>query len=148
MATKEFPLTPQKVPAVNTKYRKICTQIPAPQSVEILETLRRCEPRSMGGQPPIIWHSGKDCTISDPYGNTWLDFSAGVLVTASGHGRPEIVKAIAGMAEQGLYHAYCFPTIIRAKLAEKICKFMPKPLARVFLVTTGSEATECCIKLA
>lgn len=148
MATKEFPLTPQTVPAVNTKYRKICTQIPAPQSIEILETLRNCEPRSMGGQPPIIWHSGDNFTISDPYGNRWLDFSAGVLVTASGHGRPEIVEAITAMAEQGMYHSYCFPTVIRAKLVEKICKFMPKPLTRVFLVTTGSEATECCIKLA
>ena len=95
MTTKEFPLVPEPVAPVNTRYRTICTQIPVPESIKLLEKLRDLEPRSMGGQPPIIWDRGEDFTIADPYGNKWLDFSSGVLVTASGHGRPEIVKAIA-----------------------------------------------------
>lgn len=148
MATKEFPLVPEKVPAVQTQYRCIRTEIPAPASIPILKRLRDLEPRSMGGQPPVIWHHGSGATVSDPYGNTWLDFSAGVLVTSSGHGRPEIVQAIQQMASQGMYHAYCFPTEIRAKLVEEITKLLPAPLKRIFLLTTGSEATECCIKLA
>lgn len=148
MATKEFPLVPETVEAISTSYRKIKTQIPVPQSIPLLKRLREIEPRSMGGQPPIIWHSGEGVCVRDPYGNQWLDFSAGVLVTASGHNRPEIVNAITGMAKQGMYHAYCFPTEIRAKLAEKITSLLPAPLKRVFLLTTGSEATECCIKLA
>jgi 4-aminobutyrate aminotransferase / (S)-3-amino-2-methylpropionate transaminase / 5-aminovalerate transaminase len=148
MATKEFPLVPETVPAVNTKYRQIKTQIPVPESLPILMRLRDLEARSMGGQPPVLWHHGQGCTISDPYGNKWLDFSAGVLVTASGHGRPEITKAIVDMATQGNYHSYCFPTEIRAKLVEELAKWLPKPLARIFLLSTGSEATECCIKLA
>jgi 4-aminobutyrate aminotransferase / (S)-3-amino-2-methylpropionate transaminase / 5-aminovalerate transaminase len=148
MATKEFPLVPETVAPVKTKYRTIRTQIPVPESIKLLERLRDLEPRSMGGQPPVIWHHGADCTVSDAYGNTWLDFSAGVLVTASGHARPEIVKAIQDMAGQGLYHAYCFPTEIRLKLIEKLTTLLPPPLKRIFLVTTGAEATECCIKLA
>ncbi len=148
MATKEFPLTPADVSPVKTKYRNICTKIPVPESIELLEKLRDLEPRSMGGQPPIIWDHGEDFTVSDAFGNTWLDFSAGVLVTSSGHGRPEIVKAIQDMAGQGMYHAYCFPTKIRIKLIEKLTSMLPAPLKRVFLLTTGSEATECCIKLA
>jgi len=102
----------------------------------------------MGGQPPIVWDHGRGETISDAYGNTWLDFSSGVLVTASGHGHPKIVTAIAEMAGRGLYHAYCFPTDIRARLVAKLMSWLPAPLKRVFLLTTGSEATECCIKLA
>ena len=148
MASKEFSLTPVAVDPVETKYRKICTQIPMPESVEMLKKLRDLEPRSMGGQPPVVWHHGDDCTVSDAYGNQWLDFSAGVLVTSAGHGRPEIVKAIADLANQGMYHSYCFPTEVRIKLIEKITSMLPAPLTRVFLVTTGSEATECCIKLA
>ena len=96
----------------------------------------------------MIWDHGKGACICDPYGNKWLDFSAGVLVTASGHGRPEIVKAIQDMAGQGMYHAYCFPTEIRTKLIEELTSWLPAPLKRIFLLTTGSEATECCIKLA
>lgn len=148
MATKEFPLVPEKVATVKTANRCIATEIPAPQSIAPLQKLRQLEPRSMGGQPPIIWHHGKGASISDPYGNTWIDFSAGVLVTASGHGRPEIVKAIQDMAGQGLYHAYGFPTEIRLQLVEEMTKVLPSPLKRIFLLTTGSEATECCIKLA
>lgn len=148
MASKEFSLTPVAVEPVETKYRKITTQIPVPESVELLEKLRNLEPRSMGGQPPVIWHSGDDCTVSDAYGNKWLDFSAGVLVTSAGHGRPEIIKAITDLANQGMYHSYCFATEARIKLVEKITSMLPAPLARVFLVTTGSEATECCMKLA
>ncbi len=148
MATKEFPLVPATVPTVETRFRSIKTQIPAPESIELLEKMRRLEPRSMGGQPPIIWHHGEGVTVSDAYGNRWLDFSSGVLVTSSGHANPDIVEAIAGMARQGLYHAYCFPTEIRLRLVEKIQAMLPAPLARVFLLTTGSEAVECCIKLA
>lgn len=148
MATKEFPLVPEAVAPVETKYRKIATKIPVPESIEHLEKLRTIEPRSMGGQPPILWHHGDGFTVSDPYGNTWLDFSAGVLVTACGHNRPEIVNAIKDMAENGMYHTYAFPTMVRVKLVEAISKLLPDPLKRVFLLSTGAEATECCIKLA
>lgn len=148
MATKEFPLTPRDVPAVKTAYRTIRTRIPVGESVPLLRRLRELEPRSMGGQPPVVWHHGDRFTISDPYGNTWLDFSSGVLVTACGHGRREIVDAIERTARQGLYHAYCFPTEIRLRLVEKLTHLLPQPLSRVFLLTTGSEACECCIKLA
>jgi len=148
MATKEFPLEPQTVESVKTRYRRIQTQIPVPESIEMLTRLRELEPRSMGGQPPIVWDHGEGFTISDPYGNKWLDFSSGVLVTVSGHGRKEIVDAIRKTAAQGLYHAYCFPTEIRTKLISKLTGLLPDPLKRVFLLTTGSEAIECCIKLA
>ncbi|HEY3319455.1 MAG TPA: aspartate aminotransferase family protein [Planctomycetota bacterium] len=146
MATKEFPLIPEKVPPVETKYRRICTEIPVAASVPLLEKLRAMEPRSMGGQPPVIWDGGEGCIVRDAYGNRWLDFSSGVLVTACGHARPEISAAIKEMA--GLYHSYCFATKARLDFVEELTKWLPKPLARIFLLTTGSEACECAIKLA
>jgi len=148
MATKEFPLISENVPQVKTKHRTIRTPIPVPESIPLLSRMHELEPRSMGGQPAIIWDRGDGASISDPFGNKWIDFSAGVLVTASGHGRREIIEAIKSMADQGMYHAYCFSTEIRLKLVEELSKWLPAPLKRVFLLTTGSEATECCIKLA
>lgn len=148
MATKEFPLVPETIPHVETTYRRITTPIPVPESIEILKHMREAEPRSMGGQPPILWDHGQGVSVSDRYGNTWLDFTSGVLVTASGHGRKEQVDAITAIAQQGLYHAYCFPTEIRGRLVDRIRGLLPKPLSHVFLLTTGSEATECCLKLA
>ena len=136
------------MPPVQTKHRSIETPIPVPASIPLLERMRQLEPRSMGGQPAVVWDHGNGATISDAYGNTWIDFSAGVLVTSSGHGRKEIIDAIKSMADHGLYHAYCFSTEIRLKLVQELSSWLPAPLKRVFLLTTGAEATECCIKLA
>ncbi|MFQ3549591.1 MAG: aspartate aminotransferase family protein [Armatimonadota bacterium] len=148
MATKEFPLVPESVPMVDTPNRKIKTKIPVPESIDLLRSMRESEPKSMGGQPPIIWDKGEGCIIKDPYGNQWIDFSSGVLVTSVGHSHPKVVKAITDMANNHLYHAYCFPTEIRAKLVSKIKSLLPEPLSKVFLLTTGSEAVEVALKLA
>ena len=148
MATKEFPLVPKDVQHVESRYRRIATMIPVPESIPTLQRMRAAEPTSMGGQPPIVWDSGQGSLIRDPYGNQWIDFSSGVLVTGAGHAHPKIVKAIRDMAENHLYHAYCFPTEVRAALTHKIVSILPTPLSRVFLLTTGAEAVECAIKLA
>jgi len=148
MATKEFPLVPRDVERIETRYRRIITKIPVPESIPLLEQMRSAEPRSMGGQPPVIWDSGQGALIRDPYGNQWIDFSSGVLVTSAGHSHPRIVEAIRQTVGSHLYHAYCFPTEIRARLAAKIRSLLPAPLSKVFLLTTGSEAVECAIKLA
>ena len=62
-------LTPQATPAVETRYRRIRTAIPVPESIERIKRLRAVEPRSMAGMPPIIWHQAEGFLIRDPYGN-------------------------------------------------------------------------------
>ena len=52
---KEFSITPRTVPHVETKFRRIVTPVPHPDSVPTLERLRQFEPQSMRGQPPIVW---------------------------------------------------------------------------------------------
>jgi 4-aminobutyrate aminotransferase-like enzyme len=142
-----YPLTPVDVEHVSTKYRTIHTPIPHPDSIPLLKKLRTIEPQAMEGQPPIIWHHGDGASISDPYGNTWIDFSSGVLITNAGHGRKEMTDAVKAIAEQGLLTSYCFPNEPRAKLVEALQKVAPRPTDRVMLVSTGSEATEICMKL-
>jgi 4-aminobutyrate aminotransferase-like enzyme len=145
---KEFSITPTNVPKVETKYRRIATPIPHPDSVATLEKLRKFEPISMRGQPPIVWDKAEDIFIYDKYGNKWLDWSSGVLVTNAGHGPKEIRQAIIDQVNSGLLHNYCFPSEERSELAEFLAGLAPEGLKKVFLLTTGSEATECAIKLA
>jgi 4-aminobutyrate aminotransferase/diaminobutyrate-pyruvate transaminase/4-aminobutyrate aminotransferase/(S)-3-amino-2-methylpropionate transaminase len=145
---REFPLTPRDVPRVSTKHRRIVTPIPAPGSISRLERLRKHEPTSMGGQPPIIWHEGDRFYIRDPYGNQWIDFSAGVLVASMGYGHPRVLEAMQRQLGTGLYHTYCFANEPRIELVEKLAAMSPPPLEKVFLLSTGSEATECAMKLA
>jgi 4-aminobutyrate aminotransferase/(S)-3-amino-2-methylpropionate transaminase len=145
---KAYELIPQRVPRVETKYRRIVTEIPAPDSIPTLELLERIEPVAMRGQPPIVWDHAEGFQVYDAYGNCWIDWSSGVLITNAGHGRQEIVDAIVAQARKHLLTTYCFPTETRAQLVGKIASLLPEPLKKVFLLTTGSEATECAIKLA
>jgi 4-aminobutyrate aminotransferase / (S)-3-amino-2-methylpropionate transaminase / 5-aminovalerate transaminase len=145
---KEYSLKPIDVPHVKTANRVILTSIPHPESVATLESLRRLEPRSMSGQPPIVWDRAEGVHIFDKYGNQWLDWSSGVLVTNAGHGVQEVRQAIIDQVQTGLLHNYVFPSQERAQLAELLAEVSPPGLKKIFLLTTGSEATECAIKLA
>ena len=105
---RDYDLTPHTVALVATKYRRIQTQLPVPESVPILETLRRYEPAAMGGQPPVLWDRAENFQVFDAYGNAWIDWSSGVLITNAGHGRQEIVDAIVAQANHKLLTNYCF----------------------------------------
>jgi 4-aminobutyrate aminotransferase / (S)-3-amino-2-methylpropionate transaminase / 5-aminovalerate transaminase len=144
---KEYSLIPRPVPRVNTRYRKIVTDLPAPGSIPVLEKLAAYEPLAMRGQPPVVWHRAEGFQVHDAWGNQWIDWSSGVLITNAGHGREEVANAVAAQAASRLLTTYCFPTEIRARLVERISCLLPEPLKKVFLLTTGSEAVECALKL-
>ena len=148
MAGKVYSLEPKAVPHVDTPHRRIVTKIPVPESIPIFETLHACEPVSMQGQPPVVWDRAEGFHVHDRWGNMWLDWSSGVLVTNAGHGRQAMVAAIVEQATKPLLHSYCFANAPRARLVRKLAELAPDPLAKVFLVTTGSETTENAIKLA
>ena len=144
---REFSLTPAAVAPVQTKLRRIWTRLPVPESLPILEKLHRYEPLAMRGQPPVVWDRAEGFQVWDAYGNCWIDWSSGVLITNAGHGRREIIDAIHTQASSGLLTTYAFPSEIRARLVERIAGLLPQPLEKVFLLTTGSETVECAIKL-
>ena len=144
-----YDLTPVDVPRVETKYRTIKTKIPVPESIPIFEALLASEPQSMMGQPPVIWHKAEDFLIHDRWGNRWIDWSSCVLVANAGHGRPEIKEALKSILSQGLVASYVFVHEQRAELCGMLQSLAPNPETyKVFLLSTGSEATENCIKLA
>jgi 4-aminobutyrate aminotransferase/diaminobutyrate-pyruvate transaminase/4-aminobutyrate aminotransferase/(S)-3-amino-2-methylpropionate transaminase len=143
----EYSLIPRTVPRVETPFRRIVTDLPVPESLPILERLHAYEPIAMRGQPPIVWHRAEGFQVFDAWGNQWVDWSAGVLISNAGHGRQEIVDAIAAQAHARLLTNYCFPSEIRARLVEKLVSILPEPLKKVFLLTTGSETVETAIKL-
>ncbi|MFH1824810.1 MAG: aspartate aminotransferase family protein [Candidatus Firestonebacteria bacterium] len=146
---KEYEMKVKKIKKVSTPFRRIVsTSFPVPKSIPILKKLRKYEPRSMSGQPLALWDKAEGVNVYDKFGNKWLDFSCGVLVASSGHGNPEIKKAIIKQVNHGLLHNYCFPSELRAKLTEKLSNLAPYPLKKVFLLTTGSEAVEVALKLA
>jgi 4-aminobutyrate aminotransferase/(S)-3-amino-2-methylpropionate transaminase len=145
---REYDLTPRRVPRLETPFRRIVTDLPVPESLPILERLARYEPLAMRGQPPVVWDRAEGFQVFDAWGNCWVDWSSGVLISNAGHGRSEIVEAILRQASARLLTNYCFPSEIRSRLVERLAELLPAPLKKVFLLTTGSETVECAIKLA
>jgi len=145
----EYSLEPVEVKTVSTPYRTIQTKLPVPESLPIFKTLEESEPRSMMGMPPVIWDKAEDYIVSDPWGNRWIDWSSCVLVTNIGHGHHKIKSALKKQIDQGLIAAYVFTYEKRAALTKALQQLAPNPANyEVFLLSTGSEAIECCIKLA
>lgn len=145
----KYDLTPIEVPLIHTKHRTIKTKIPVPESLPIFEALKGSEPQSMMGQPPVVWHRADNFTVEDAWGNRWIDWSSCVLVANAGHGRAEIKQALTDIIDQGLLASYIFIHEQRARLSHELQKLAPEPEHyKVFILSTGSEATENCIKLA
>lgn len=148
MAGHKYNLIPRTVPKVHTKYRRIATAIPVPESLPIFEALARYEPISMQGQPPVIWDRAEDFQVFDRWGNCWLDWSSCVLVSNVGHGHPEVREALRQAIDKPLLATYVFAHEGRAELCRLLAATAPRPDDKVFLLSTGSEATENAVKLA
>ncbi|HUS59151.1 MAG TPA: aminotransferase class III-fold pyridoxal phosphate-dependent enzyme [Planctomycetota bacterium] len=147
MASFTFSTIPAQVPTVDTPHRRIKTPIPVPESLPIIRKMLECEPEAMTGMAPVIWDRAEACSIFDPWGNMWLDWTSGVLGANAGHGRREVVDALKAQAEKLLF-AYAHPTQPRAMLAARLVEIAPPGLDRVMLFSGGAEALECAIKLS
>jgi 4-aminobutyrate aminotransferase/(S)-3-amino-2-methylpropionate transaminase len=146
--SRKYSLVPRDVPRVQTAHRRIVTRLPVPESLPIFERLERFEPSSMQGQPPIVIDRAEGWHVHDRWGNMWLDWSSGVLISNIGNSHPTIVAALQEMLDRPLLSTYVFCHEKRAELVELLVGLAPSPDYKAFLLSTGSEATENCIKLA
>jgi 4-aminobutyrate aminotransferase-like enzyme len=147
MAGYMFSREPKTVALVETKYRKIATQIPAPGTKEIIARLEKTESRSMQGQFPIIWDKAEDFSVYDIAGNKWIDFTSTIFVANIGHGNKRVRAAIKEVLDKPLVSTYAYMSEVRAKYLEKLIEFAGPPFGKAFLLSAGTEATEATLKL-
>jgi 4-aminobutyrate aminotransferase-like enzyme len=121
--------------------------VPGPLSSEMLRIAKMYEPPSMADQIPVVWDHAEGVWITDVDGNVYLDFTSGVLVTNVGHSNPDHVAAVEKQAHR-LMNCYSFPTPERINLSKELVELLPDNIDRVFLLTTGAEATEAAIRIA
>ena len=147
MADSPFSHSPVRVPRVSTSFRQIQTQIPVPESLPVIEALTKYEARAMHGQLPVVWDRAEDFQVWDRFGNCWIDFTSTIFVSNSGHANPHLKNALKEMLDKNLWHSYTFATEIRAKYLRKLIEFTPSQFEKAFLLSAGTEATECALKL-
>ena len=147
MSGWNFQLEPAEIPKVETRYRRIATRLPVPESLEILHTLERCESAAMHGQMPIVWDKAQGFQVHDAWGNTWIDFTSTIFVANAGHANPRVVQALRDQLDKPLVHTYTYPTQIRADYLARLVEVSPPQFQKAFLLSAGTEATECALKL-
>lgn len=124
----------------------IKTQIPGPNSQNLLERWHRYEADVVGYQAPVVWKNAKGCVVWDVDGNSFIDWTSGVLVTNVGHCHPHLVKATQKASEDLLNNYEC-ATTYRIEAAERLVKALPPHLDKCFFLSTGSEAIEGSLRL-
>ena len=147
MSGHEFSLEPAEAPRVETKFRRIATSIPVPESIPILEDLGKYESRAMHGQLPVVWDRAEGFQVHDAWGNRWIDFTSTIFVANAGHGHPRIVKALREQLDKPLLHAYTYATEVRRDYLRALIEATPQQFEKAFLLSAGTEATECALKL-
>jgi acetylornithine/succinyldiaminopimelate/putrescine aminotransferase len=83
-------------------------------------------------------------------GRRYLDFIAGIGVSALGHGHPATMRAIAEQARRHLHVMVYGEYVIepQVKLAARLTELLPPDLSRVYFTNSGAEAIEAALKLA
>lgn len=96
-------------------------------------------------QEPLELVSGKGCVVSDAEGRDYLDFFGGILTTMTGHAVPEVVEAIREQAGRILHTSTLYLIRPMVELAERISELSTIPGAKVFFVSSGTEANEAAL---
>jgi 4-aminobutyrate aminotransferase len=82
-------------------------------------------------------------------GRRYLDFTAGIGVTSTGHCHPRVVAAVQEQAATLIHGQYT--TVLHRpllRLAERLGEVLPGTLDSVFFSNSGSEAVEAAMRLA
>ncbi|MDW3210939.1 MAG: aspartate aminotransferase family protein [Reichenbachiella sp.] len=86
----------------------------------------------------------------DKDNKAYLDLISGIGVSSIGHRHPKVIEAIKTQVDKHLHVMVYgeFVTAPQVQLAHAITETLPNHLNNVFLVNSGSEATEGALKLA
>ena len=100
-------------------------------------------------QEPRMFVRAEDVWLYKPNGDKVIDASSGLFCVAAGHCRPEIAKAV---YEQLSTLDYSMP-FTRAQpksfeLANRITRYTPEGLNRIFFTCSGSESIDSAMKMA
>jgi 4-aminobutyrate aminotransferase len=98
---------------------------------------------------PVLAERGEGVHIYDDQGRRFLDFTAGIGVTSTGHCHPRVVAAAqeqVGTLIHGQYTTVMHRPLLR--LTERLGTVLPPELDALFYVNSGSEAVEAAVRLA
>ncbi|MDY6879587.1 MAG: acetyl ornithine aminotransferase family protein [Desulfatiglans sp.] len=132
------------------KFPTIKTALPGPRVQKLIKIDHEFVSPSYTRNYPLVAQSAKGLWIQDPDDNTFLDFTSGIAVCATGHCHPKVVQAIQDQADKLLHMSgtdfYYTPQI---ELSQKLVSLLPGSKGyKVYFGNSGAEAVEAAFKLA
>jgi 4-aminobutyrate aminotransferase len=117
---------------------------------ELLSRHRKVMPKwlSLYYDEPLELVSGEGRHVCDAEGRRYLDFFGGILTTSTGYNVPEVVDAIREQAGRMLHTSTLYLIRPMIELAERIADLSTIPDAKVFFVSSGTEAVETALMLS
>ncbi|WP_280211388.1 aspartate aminotransferase family protein [Nocardia cyriacigeorgica] len=98
---------------------------------------------------PVTVDHGTGCYLYDTDGRRYLDFTAGIGVTSTGHCHPHVVAAAQAQIARLIHGQYT--TVMHGpllELTERLGSVLPEGLDSLFFANSGSEAIEAALRLA
>ncbi len=129
---------------------KVKTALPGPNAKRVVAGDEKYISPSYTRSYPMVAKQGRGVVVTDVDGNEFLDFSAGIAVTSTGHCHPQVVAAIQKQANELIHMSgtdFYYESMVT--LAERLSKIAPMPGPhKVYYGNSGTEAIECALKLA
>jgi len=128
----------------------IKTDLPGPEAARLIQVDQTYVSPSYTRIYPLVVKNAQGLWVTDADDNSFLDFTAGIAVCATGHCHPRVVQAIKDQADRLLHMSgtdfYYEPQIV---LARKLALLAPgEDTNRVYFGNSGAEAVEAAFKLA
>ncbi len=128
----------------------IKTSLPGPKAASLINIDKdRVSPSYTRGYP-LVAEKALGLWIDDPDGNTFLDFTAGIAVCATGHCHPKVVSAIKKQADKLIHMSGTdFYYTSQIALADKLASLVPGDgNNKVYFGNSAAESVEAAFKLA
>jgi 4-aminobutyrate aminotransferase len=129
---------------------RLKTKLPGPNAAAVIARDEKLMSPSYTRDYPLVVKCGRGCRIEDVDGNEFLDFTAGIAVTSTGHAHPEVVAAVQAQAAEFLHMSGTdFYYDLMPRVAERLSALAPMAGPHKFYYgNSGAEAVECALKLA
>ncbi|MCU0865882.1 MAG: acetylornithine transaminase [Planctomycetes bacterium] len=98
------------------------------------------------GRAAEVFVGGHGAVLTDSTGAEYLDFLAGIAVSALGHGHAELTRALRDQVGKVVHLSNLFRHPYTEQVATRLCALTD--MAAAFFTNSGTEAMECAMKLA
>jgi len=142
--------TPDPSMTTDPDYPRILVPPPGPKAQAVIERDKAYSSPSYIKEYPLAIGGGRGAMVEDLDGNRYIDWMAGIAVSATGYNHPRVVQAIQEAAGKFLH--ICGTDFYYEGFSD-LCERLAKTVTgdekrRVFLTNSGTEAVEGAIKLA